>query len=117
MPRGGLSSDPAIAERQRAALAAGRAIAAERRKAGLPPKRRQSPGSPPATTTAGTTVVPGTYDDDERGRARGGATRSKQGRAGERPATRRQTSRREHDAPPELSGFWRFYARLIGAID
>ena len=41
MPRGGLSADPEKAQRQRDTLAAGRAIAAERRAQGLPTKRTE----------------------------------------------------------------------------
>src|SRR6266487_3777974 len=41
MARGGLSDDPAVRRRQEEGLARGRAIAAGRRKAGLPSKKKE----------------------------------------------------------------------------
>jgi len=108
MAKGGLSTDPTTRERQLAALAAGRATARARREAGLPWKSRQSPAS--------TSVIPGNYEP-ERGRARGGAASRIDGDSGERPAPRRQSSRRQPEGPPEIAGFWRFYARVLGYID
>jgi hypothetical protein len=112
--RGGWSSDPEKRRKQEATLAAGRAIARERRAAGLPTKRREgqsTAGDGRQTGDAGGgRVKPGTYGKTG-GRSGGGTT----------PATRqsgRSSGKRSRgkakETTPKLGRVSRVYARVLG---